>query len=83
MGEQVNQLQARICVFQEDKSTKEHNLNLKQTTIKDIEKLIKETNQSIENSKLAVVNLLAEHAQLKNELDSELHLDLQTASKHP
>jgi len=68
MGEQANQLQARICVFQEDKSTKEHNLNLKQSTIKDMEKLIKETNQSIEKNKLAVVNWLAEHAQLKNEL---------------
>ncbi len=68
MDEQFKQLESRISGFQEEKNIKEHKLVLKRTAITDIEKLIKETQNSIEVSRLAAVNLLSEHAQLKNEL---------------
>ncbi len=68
MDEQFKQLELRISGFQEEKNIKEHKLLLKRTSIIDIEKLIKEIQSSIESSRLKAVNLLAEHAQLKNEL---------------
>ncbi len=68
MDEQFKQLELRIAGFQDEKTVKEHKLVLKRTAIADIEKLIKETKNSIEDSRLKAVNLLAEHAQLKNEL---------------
>ncbi|MCG2711093.1 MAG: hypothetical protein L6416_02025, partial [Candidatus Omnitrophica bacterium] len=68
MDEQFKQLELRIANFQGEKTVKEHKLVLKRTAITDIEKLIKETHNSIEASRLQAVNLLSEHAQLKNEL---------------
>ncbi len=68
MDEQFKQLELRIASFQEEKTAKEHKLVLKRTEIDEIEKLIRETQNSIESSRLKAVNLLAEHAQLKNEL---------------
>ncbi|MFH1093117.1 MAG: AAA family ATPase [Candidatus Omnitrophota bacterium] len=68
MSEQFKQLESRIASFQSEKNEKEHKLVLKRTAITDIEKLIKETHNSIDASRLKAVNLLAEHAQLKNEL---------------
>lgn len=68
MDVQFKELESRIAGFQEEKNSKEHKLVLQGTSISDIEKLIKETQDSIEGSRLKAVNLLAEHAQLKNEL---------------
>ncbi|MDD5746933.1 MAG: chromosome segregation protein SMC, partial [Candidatus Omnitrophica bacterium] len=68
LEEQYAQLQSRLAAFQEEKNAKESNLNLKQNAIAEIETQIKETQSSMERSRQAAVNLLAEHAQIKNDL---------------
>ncbi|MFH1062768.1 MAG: AAA family ATPase [Candidatus Omnitrophota bacterium] len=68
LQEQINQLQIRISAFSDEKSAKELNLNLRQTTIAEIENQIKLAQKSGEENRIVAVKLLSEHAQIKNEL---------------
>ncbi|MBI4845584.1 MAG: AAA family ATPase [Candidatus Omnitrophica bacterium] len=68
LEEQFAQLKIRLNSFLEEKNNKVHNLNLKQASICEIEKLIKQIHESIESTRLTAVKLLSEHAQIKNEL---------------
>jgi chromosome segregation protein len=68
LQEQISKLQARISAFTDEKNAKQHNLNLKLSTISEIEKQIKQAQHQAEVNRVAAVKLLSEHSQLKNEL---------------
>ncbi|MFH1459314.1 MAG: chromosome segregation protein SMC [Candidatus Omnitrophota bacterium] len=68
LTQQLSLLQTKIDLFTEEKNSKEHNLNLKQATISEIEGVIKTTHQVVDENRLSAVKLLSEHAQIKNEL---------------
>ncbi|MCP4650759.1 MAG: AAA family ATPase [PVC group bacterium] len=61
-------LNERIVSFQEEKHIKENQLNLKKTSLEEIENQIREAKDTIALAKEKAVNLLSEHAQLKNNL---------------
>jgi len=65
---QIAQLQERISAFSDEKNEKEYNLNLRQTSISDIENQIKLINKTAEDNRVTAVKLLSEHAHIKNEL---------------
>ncbi len=66
--EQLTQLRGRINIFQEEKKTKESNLNLKQAAIAEIEVSLKKAQELFEQCRVAAVTSLGEHARIKNEL---------------
>ncbi len=68
LQDQIAQLQERISAFSDEKNEKEHNLNLRQTSIIDIENQIKLIHKTAEENRVTAVRLLSEHAQIKNEL---------------
>ncbi|MFH2138981.1 MAG: AAA family ATPase [Candidatus Omnitrophota bacterium] len=68
LRQQRAQLDARIAVFQEEKNAKEHQLNCKQAALSEIEAQAKEAKETVAQVKARAVNLLSEHAQMKNNL---------------
>jgi len=68
LEEKLEVFHSKISAFQEDKNTKEHRLNLRQSSIAEIEHTIKIAHKESESNRMKAVNLLAEHAQIKNDL---------------